>query len=147
MSFAGDQRINIVIIEDIAGEAELIRHELSRLDLPLDITTVSTKSMLIRYLENRQPAMVVADECHPELRPKSLLEVVNGRRPGTEVVVIGTQLHDDRAAEYSRIGITAYLTYADLFFLSVLTTKMYKFQSNGPQPARGDGRHMFGDSA
>ncbi len=136
-----------MIVEDIAGEAELITHELRRLDIPLDIATVTNKSMLVRYLEDRQPAMVVADECHPELRPATLVELVKNRRPAVEVVVIGTQLRDDRVNEYTRLGITAYLTYADLIFLSVLTTKMYKFQSSGPQPAKGDGRHMFGDSA
>src|SRR2546425_3269667 len=75
------QILRVLLLEDSAADAELVRQELDRAGLKVITKRVDSQDAFTRALEDFAPDVVLADHCLAQFDAVAALQVVRAARP------------------------------------------------------------------
>jgi PAS domain S-box-containing protein len=101
--------LRVLLLEDVPTDAELIRHELRREDIPYETTRVSTRDSFERALEAFDPDIVLADYSLPSFDGLTALRIAKDERPLVPVVFVSGAIGEEQAIEALKQGGTDYV--------------------------------------
>src|SRR5437762_13245353 len=99
----------ILIVEDVATDAELIEREIRRAGISCATRRVDTESTLRDALRSFGPDLVLTDHSMPRLTARDALRLVPPETPDTPVIIVPGSLDAEVAAEDIKAGATDYV--------------------------------------
>jgi PAS domain S-box-containing protein len=99
----------ILLVEDLATDAELISRELGQALGSCATHRVQCEAELVRGLHDFTPDVVLTDHSLPQFNAMDALRVVQRERPLTPVIVVTGSLDEETAADYIKAGATDYV--------------------------------------
>jgi len=99
----------ILIVEDVAADAELVLHELQRSGLAFTHRHVQTEATLREALRSFAPHIVLSDHSLPQFNARDALRVVREEAAQTPVIIVTGSLDEETAAEYMKAGAADYI--------------------------------------
>jgi PAS domain S-box-containing protein len=99
----------ILIVEDVAADAELVLHELQRSGLAFTHRHVQTEATLRAALRSFAPDIVLSDHSLPQFNASDALRVVREEAAHTPVIIVTGSLDEETAAEYIKAGAADYI--------------------------------------
>ncbi len=109
-----DNRVNILLVEDIPIDAELTERELMNANIPCQVTRVATKKKFLRALEEDLPDIILADYTLPQFSGLEALKLVKERNVSVPfILVTGTQ-REEVAVECMKEGADDYILKTSL---------------------------------
>lgn len=104
-----EEPLKIVLLEDVATDAELIKAELEREDIAFEAQRVTSRDGFKLALEARVPDLILTDYNLPAFDGMAALEMALERRPNVPVVFVSGAIGEERAIETMRQGATDYV--------------------------------------
>ena len=104
-----DDPLHILMLEDVATDAELIERELEREGLAFDARRVTTRDAFEQALDAFDPDLVLADYSLPSFDGMAALELATEKRPHVPVVFVSGAIGEERAIETLKQGATDYV--------------------------------------
>jgi len=101
--------LNLLLIEDVAADADLIVAELRRVGLSFASRRVDSEATLRHALQDFAPDVVLSDHALPGFNAQDALRIVWAERPQTPVIIVTGSLDEETAAEYIRCGAADYV--------------------------------------
>jgi PAS domain S-box-containing protein len=101
--------LNLLLIEDVAADAELIVAELRRVGLQFASRRVDSEAALRHALQDFAPDVVFSDHALPQFNARDALRIVGTERPQTPVIIVTGSLEEETAAEYIKCGAADYV--------------------------------------
>jgi len=101
--------IQILMLEDVATDAELIRAELEQEDLVFESKRVTSRDGFALALEAEAPDLILTDYNLPAFDGMEALEMALEARPDVPVVFVSGAIGEERAIETMRQGATDYV--------------------------------------
>ena len=105
----GGDPLQILMLEDVATDAELIRAELSRADLRFDTSRVTSRDGFALALDARAPDLILMDYNLPAFDGSEALQMALERQPAVPVVFVSGAIGEERAIETLKQGATDYV--------------------------------------
>jgi PAS domain S-box-containing protein len=99
----------LLLIEDVADDAELIAAELRRAGLAFTSHRVDSEASLRQALRHFAPDVVLSDHSLPHFNARDALRVVQSERPQTPVIIVTGSLDEETAADYIKAGAADYV--------------------------------------
>jgi PAS domain S-box-containing protein len=99
----------ILIVEDVAADAELMTQELRRAGLVVTSRRVQSEAALRDALHSFMPDIVLSDHTLPQFNARDTLRVVRAAATHTPVIIVTGSLDEETAAEYIKAGATDYI--------------------------------------
>jgi len=99
----------ILIVEDVANDAELMTRELRRSGLAFTHQHVQTEVALREALRSFVPDIVLTDHSLPQFNASDALRVVREEAVHTPVIVVTGSLDEETAADYIKAGAADYI--------------------------------------
>ena len=106
---AASEPLRILVLEDVASDAELEIRELRRNGLVADWTRVETERDFRKALEEYRPDVILADFSLPSWNGLEALRVVRAVRPELPFVVVTGSLDEETAADCIKAGADDYV--------------------------------------
>ncbi len=103
------EELRVLILEDVATDAELVEHELRREGFRLTARRVETEEKFIAALESARPDLVLADYSLPRFDGAAALAIVQRRCPEVPFVFVSGAIGEDLAIESLKKGATDYV--------------------------------------
>ena len=104
-----DAPLHILMLEDVATDAELIQRELDREDFDFEAQRVTTEDAFEQALTAFAPDIILADYSLPSFDGMAALERVQEERPHVPVVFVSGAIGEERAIETLKQGATDYV--------------------------------------
>lgn len=101
--------IRIVLVEDDADDAELVRARLTEAGLRIDLERVESRPTLRAALVRGGVDLVIADYSLPRIDGVAVLELARELSPDLPVVLISGVMGEDLAVETLKLGATDYV--------------------------------------
>ncbi|HEY3219657.1 MAG TPA: response regulator [Gemmatimonadales bacterium] len=101
--------VRVLLVEDDAGDAELIRRELSRLDPPPHIQQVRTQPAFLAALEGFAPDVILSDHNIPGFGGRDALALAQRILPDVPVILVTGSLNEETAVDYLKAGAADYI--------------------------------------
>jgi len=101
--------IRILLIEDVAADAELIKHALHQAGLIFHCQRVDTRADFLRELGHHPPDVIIADHGLPAFDGFSALAVAKERCPDTPFIFVTGALGEEMAIDSFQKGATDYV--------------------------------------
>ena len=99
----------VLILEDVASDAELIAHELERGGLRCRRKRVQTRLEFIRAIDNFRPQLILADYSLPSFDGISALRIAQERCPDVPFIFVSGAIGEERAIAGLKQGATDYI--------------------------------------
>jgi two-component system cell cycle sensor histidine kinase/response regulator CckA len=99
----------LLLVEDVAADAELIVAELRRAGFAVTSQRVDGEAALRHALHHFVPDVVLSDHTLPHFNAQDALRVVQTERPHTPVIIVTGSLDEETAAEYIKAGAADYV--------------------------------------
>lgn len=106
---AGLRPLRILILEDVATDAELMERELRRAGMEFVAKRVARRKAFIAALETFKPDIVLADYTLPDFNGRDALLYVRKAHPEVPVVMVTGTLGDEAAIELLKAGAKDYV--------------------------------------
>ena len=106
---SGADELRILLLEDIAEEAEIVERELHKSGLRFAALRVQTRQAFSDALRQFAPDLILADSKLPGFDGRRALELVNTRTPGIPVIMVTGELGDEAAVELLIAGARDYV--------------------------------------
>src|SRR5437588_474471 len=138
----------ILIVEDVAADAELIEREIRRAGIGCATRRVDTETALRDGLRSFAPDLVLTDHSMPRLTARDTLQLVQQETPDTPVIIVTGSLDEEIAAEYMKAGATDYVVKHHLERLGpavqrALDLKRAREEQAQAEEARRQGEERF----
>ena len=138
----------ILIVEDVATDAELIEREIHRAGIGCATRRVDTEPALRDALRSFAPDLVLTDHSMPRLTARDTLQLVQQETPDTPVIIVTGSLDEEIAAEYMKAGATDYVVKHHLERLGpavqrALDLKRAREEQAQAEEARRQGEERF----
>ena len=101
--------LRILMVEDVATEAELASRELRRASIEHEFRRVDNRSALVREIESFDPALIISDFSLPGFDGWTALEIAHTMRPDTPFIFLSGTIGEETAIESLRQGATDYV--------------------------------------
>jgi PAS domain S-box-containing protein len=101
--------LSILILEDVATDAELMELELTEAGLNFASQRVWTKAAFVEALEARTPDIMLSDYSLPSFDGLSALEIARSMCPEIPFIFVSGALGEERAIELLKQGATDYV--------------------------------------
>jgi diguanylate cyclase (GGDEF)-like protein len=101
--------LKILMLEDVAEEAELLQRELRKSGLEFVTQRVQTRAAFGEALERFAPDLVLADSRLPAFDGRSALQMVRRKDPLLPVIMVTGALGDEAAVEFLIAGASDYV--------------------------------------
>ena len=99
----------LLLVDDVAADAELIVAELRRAGLAFTSQWVQNAAELRHALHHFLPDVVLSDHSLPQFSGQDALRMVQAERPQTPVVIVTGSLDEETAADYIKSGAVDYV--------------------------------------
>src|SRR5260370_20163819 len=99
----------ILIVEDVATDAQLIEREIRRAGIVCVTRRVDAEPALREALRTFAPDLVLSDHSLPQLTAADSLRLAHQEDPATPVIIVTGSLDEETAAEYIKAGATDYV--------------------------------------
>jgi len=109
-----DERLHILMLEDVETDADLIRRELDRANVAFESRRVTTRDGFLQGLRSFAPDIVLVDYSLPSFDGMTALEIAQERRPQVPVVFVSGAIGEERAIETLKQGATDYVLKDEL---------------------------------
>lgn len=106
--------LKILILEDVASDAELETVALKRARIACESLRVETQTEFLEQLEKFNPDLVLADFTLPTFDGLSALEIVRDRRPDMPFIIVSGTIGEEKAVEALKRGATDYVVKSNL---------------------------------
>ena len=106
---ATQEPLQVVLLEDVATDAELICAELEREGIAFDVQRVTSRDGFELALNAQRPDLILTDYNLPAFDGMAALEMALTLRPGVPVVFVSGAIGEERAIETMRQGATDYV--------------------------------------
>jgi len=104
-----DDPLHILMLEDVATDAELIERELEREEVEFESRRVTTRDAFEQALDAFDPDLILADYSLPSFDGMAALELATEKRPHVPVVFVSGAIGEERAIETLKQGATDYV--------------------------------------
>ena len=104
-----DDPLHILMLEDVATDADLIQRELDREGFTFEAQRVTTEEAFGEALDAFDPDIILVDYSLPTFDGLSALEVAQEERPHVPVVFVSGAIGEERAIETLKQGATDYV--------------------------------------
>lgn len=102
-------KLRILLVEDIADDAELIARQLQRAELHFEWRCVETRSDFLEQLHGFTPHLILSDYKLPGFDGLAALAIVREECPDTPFILVSGFLGEELAVEAMRNGATDYV--------------------------------------
>ena len=104
-----DDPLHILMLEDVATDADLIQRELNREGFDFEARRVTTEDAFMQALDAFAPDIILVDYSLPSFDGMSALERAQEERPHVPVVFVSGAIGEERAIETLKQGATDYV--------------------------------------
>jgi DNA-binding NarL/FixJ family response regulator len=104
-----NKELRILILEDVATDAELMMYELTEADIHFNARCVTTKSSFLKALDEYCPDLILSDYSLPSFNGLSALKYVRERCPDVPFIFVSGALGEELAIELLKQGATDYV--------------------------------------
>ena len=104
----------ILILEDVAADAELAERQLRRAGLPVTCRHAADRRGFEQALEEFRPDVILSDYGLPGFSGLAALDLAQSRRPGTPFIFVSGSIGEETAVEFLRRGATDYILKTSL---------------------------------
>ncbi len=104
-----DAALRILLLEDVATDAELVKRELRREELDFTARRVAKRDAFVEALHDFAPDIILADYSLPSFDGLTALQLAQEHRPDVPVVFVSGAIGEERAIETLRQGATDYV--------------------------------------
>lgn len=119
--YDGDERV--LLVEDVATEAELTIRELHKAGLPFIWRRVQTEVGLRRALREFQPTLILSDFTLPQFDGLRALDIAHQTAPDTPFIFVSGSIGEERAIDALQKGATDYVLKDNLTRLVPAVTR------------------------
>jgi diguanylate cyclase (GGDEF)-like protein len=109
-----EQDLRLLIVEDVAAEAELAVHQLQRAGLQCTWTRVETEDALRTALRELRPHLVISDFSLPGYGGSAALSLVQREAPEIPFIFVSGTIGEERAIEALKAGAVDYILKSNL---------------------------------
>ena len=109
--------LRILLVEDVAADAELLERELRRAGVRCATQRVQSGADLRHALHHFAPDVVLADDALPQFSALEALQVVQRERPLTPVIIVTGSLNEETAVSFIKDGAVDFVVKHRLFRL------------------------------
>ena len=109
-----EQDLRLLIVEDVAAEAELAVHQLQRAGLQCTWTRVETEEALRTALHELRPHLVISDFSLPGYGGSDALSLVQQEAPEIPFIFVSGTIGEERAIEALKAGAVDYILKSNL---------------------------------
>ncbi len=109
-----DHSLHILLVEDLASDAELELRELRRGGLVFDVRIVETESDFRRELASFEPDIVLSDFSLPRFSGMAALAIAREMRPDIPFIFVSGTIGEENAVAALRSGATDYVLKTNL---------------------------------
>ena len=104
-----DKELRILMLEDVAADAELTERELRKWGLAFSAKRVETREAFLEALKDFSPDLILADYSLPMFDSLSALAIVRKECPDTPFIFVSGTIGEDFAIETLKRGATDYV--------------------------------------
>src|SRR5512133_440017 len=97
------------MLEDVASDAELIRHRLKQAGMAIETQRVQAEDEFLRELKTCQPGLILADYALPAFDGLAALALARSVYPDVPFILVSGELGEERAIESLKRGATDYV--------------------------------------
>jgi signal transduction histidine kinase len=101
--------IRVLILEDVEGDAELMRYELHKSGISFVARCVDSRQRFIEAIETFEPDVILSDFTLPSFTGVEALEIRRDRAPRAVFVMVTGSLDEETAVGVMRAGATDYV--------------------------------------
>src|ERR1700722_208280 len=109
-----EQDLRLLIVEDVAAEAELAVHQLQRAGMKCTWTRVETEDALRTALRELRPHLVISDFSLPGYDGSAALSLVRREAPEIPFIFMSGTIGEERAIEALKAGAVDYVLKTNL---------------------------------
>jgi diguanylate cyclase (GGDEF)-like protein len=109
-----EQDLRLLIVEDVAAEAELAVYQLQRAGLQCTWTRVETEDALRTALRELRPHLVISDFSLPGYGGSAALSLVQREAPEIPFIFVSGTIGEERAIEALKAGAVDYILKSNL---------------------------------
>ena len=106
--------LRLLIVEDVAAEAELAVHQLKRAGLNCTWTRVDTEEAFRGALHELRPDLIISDFSLPGYDGSAALELVRREKPEIPFIFVSGTIGEERAIEALKGGAVDYVLKTNL---------------------------------
>lgn len=104
-----EKKLKVLILEDVASDAELMLYELSEAGMQFNSECASDKESFIRALEESPPDIILCDYSLPSFDGLSAMKISLEKYPDVPFIFVSGALGEERAIELLKEGATDYV--------------------------------------
>lgn len=104
-----DKKLRILMLEDVAVDAELVEHQLQRGGILFSSKRVDTKEGFLKELHDFSPDLILADYSLPQFDGLSALAIAQEQSPEVPFILITGTMGEEFAIETLKKGATDYV--------------------------------------
>jgi DNA-binding NtrC family response regulator len=123
-----DDALKILMLEDVAADAELILRALQRGGVQCRARVVASEADFRRGLDEFEPDIILSDFALPHFDGMSALRMARARRPDTPFLFVSGTIGEERAVETLKEGASDYVIKDSLQRLPVAVQKALEAQ-------------------
>ena len=109
-----EQGLRLLILEDVAAEAELAVHQLKRAGLNCTWTRVETEEAFREALHEMRPDLILSDFSIPGYDGSSALDLTRREAPEIPFIFVSATIGEERAIEALKSGAVDYVLKSNL---------------------------------
>src|SRR5579872_3907798 len=118
-----EQEFRLLILEDVAAEAELAVHQLKRAGLNCTWTRVETEGAFRTALREVRPNLILSDFSLPAYDGSDALDLVRREAPDIPFIFVSGTIGEERAIEALKRGAVDYVLKTNLARLAPAVTR------------------------
>ncbi|MFN6946500.1 MAG: sensor histidine kinase [Cytophagaceae bacterium] len=109
-----NKSLNILIVEDVATDAELVVMELESANLRFQYDRVETRKAFTSYLEHNSPDVIISDYSLPTFGALEALKIRNSNHPNIPFILVTGNQTEEIAVECIKQGADDYILKSSL---------------------------------
>lgn len=109
-----EQGLRLLVVEDVAAEAELAVHQLKRAGLNCTWTRVETEEAFREALHEQPPDLIISDFSLPRYSGSAALELTRREAPDIPFIFVSGTIGEERAIEALKAGAVDYVLKSNL---------------------------------
>jgi len=103
-----DKEIRILIVEDVASDAELVKHHLKKAGIAFSCKQVDTKEAFIKEIKDFVPDIILSDYSLPQFDGMSVIKLTKELAPSLPVIMVTGPTNEEIAVECIKEGAKDY---------------------------------------
>jgi len=104
-----DRGLRILVLEDLATDAELMAYELRRTGIPFTLRRVDDRAGFVQALQDYRPDLILSDFHLPDFDGFSALALAQEKCPGTPFLFVSGAMGEEVAIDSLKQGATDYI--------------------------------------